>query len=179
MVKRPTPPGIHGQASRRRRAASEYGKQLAEKQRIKLMYVIRERQIKKYIKEAIASSGDTRENLMRRLEMRLDNVVFRLGWAKSRSMARQLVNHGHIFVNGKRVSIPSYEVKKEQTISMSPRIRKSNLTKDLSDLLKKYEAPVWLALDRQKIEAKVQGVPSAGELGNLNQVGMVIEYFSR
>ncbi len=178
MVKRPNPPGIHGGA-KRRGGASEYGRQLAEKQRIKRMYGIRERQFKNYVKAGVASKGDTRENLMQKLEARLDNVVFRLGWAKSRALARQLVNHGHILINGKRVSIPSYLVKKDEIISLGPRIKKSNLMKDLAELLKKYQAPSWLSLDKEKMEAKVQSIPAADELGDLNKIGMVVEFYSR
>ena len=109
MVKRPQPPGIHGKRARRG-GTSEYGKQLAEKQRLKIIYGLRERQFKKYVKEAMAKKGDSREILSRKLEMRLDNIIFRLGWARSRSLARQLVGHRHILVNGKRVNIPSYVV---------------------------------------------------------------------
>jgi len=178
MVKRPDPPGIHGK-SRRRGAGSEYGRQLAEKQRLKRIYGLRERQFAKYVKEAIDDKSDTREALLRLLEMRLDNVVFRLGWAKSRTMARQLVNHGHIIVNGKKVSIPSYQTKKNQIIHLSKKIRESNLMKDLGAYLKKFETPTWLALDREKIEGKILAEPVAQELGDLNPAGLVIEFYSR
>ncbi len=178
MVKRPSPPGIHG-AAKRRGASSEYSRQLSEKQKIKKTYGIRERQFKNYIKAAVAAKGDTRENLMQALEVRLDNIVFRLGWAKSRALARQLVNHGHILVNGKRVSIPSYRARKDEIVALGQKIRKSNLMKDLAELLKKYQAPSWLSLDKEKMEAKVQIIPSADELGDLNKVGMVVEFYSR
>jgi len=178
MVKRPSPPGIHG-AARRRGASSEYSRQLSEKQRIKKMYGIRERQFKNYVKAAVAACGDTRENLMQMLEIRFDNVVFRLGWAKSRALARQMVNHGHILINGKRVSIPSYRVRKGEIIALGQKIRKSNLTKELAELLKKYQTPSWLSSDNEKFEAKVQNIPSADELGDLNKVGMVVEFYSR
>jgi len=181
MVKRPDPPGIHGKGSKRKRRGgiSEFGKQLAEKQRLKRIYGISERQFKKYVKEAMTAKGDTREILMRRLEMRLDNILFRLGWARSRTMARQLVSHGHILINEKRVSIPSYQVKKDQVISLGPKIRQSNLMKDLSTLLKRFEAPVWLASDKDKIEAKVLNQPTADDLGDLNIAGLVAEFYSR
>jgi len=179
MVKRPNPPGVHGASAGRRGGASEYGKQLAEKQRLKAIYHIPERQFKKYVKEAIAKKGDTREELMRKLEMRLDNVVFRLGWAKSRLLSRQLVNHGHIFVNGKRVDIPSYQVKKNQIISLGQKIKKSNLMTDLPSMIKKYEPPAWLALNKETLEAKVLAEPSVEDLGDLSSVGMVVEFYSR
>jgi len=178
MVKRPNPPGIHGKA-KRRGGASEFGKQLAEKQRMKRIYGISERQFKKYVKEAMVAQGDTREILLRKLEMRLDNVVFRLGLARSRTMARQLVNHGHILVNGKRVSIPSYQVKKDQVISVNAKIKESNLMKDLAAILKKYETPSWLSLEKEKIEGKILGIPAADDLGDLNPAGLVAEFYSR
>lgn len=180
MVKRPNPPGIHGnRRGKRRGGISEFGKQLAEKQRLKRIYGIGERQFNKYVKEAVAAKSDTREILLRRLESRLDNVIFRLGWAKSRAMARQLIGHGHILINGKRVNIPSYEVKKDETLALIPKIKASGLMKDLPAVLKKYEAPAWLSLDKEKIEAKVLNQPSADELGDLNPVGLVVEFYSR
>ncbi|MBI4708818.1 MAG: 30S ribosomal protein S4 [Candidatus Portnoybacteria bacterium] len=179
MVKRPDPPGIHTRSRRKGRGGmSEFGKQLAEKQRVKRIYGILERQFSKYIKESTAAIGDTREILLRKLEMRLDNVVFRLGWAKSRNMARQLVNHGHIFINGKRVDIPSYRVKKDQILTLGS-IKESNLMKDLPAALKKYETPIWLSLDKEKLEAKVLSEPSVEELGDLNPIGLVVEFYSR
>lgn len=177
MVKRPNPPGIHGK--RKKRSISEYGKQLAEKQKIKRIYGILERQFKKYAKEAMAKEGDNRELLMKKLEMRLDNVVFRLGWAKSRTMARQLVSHGHILVDGKRVNISSFRVRKGQIISLSEKIKKSNLMKDLEVVIKKYETLSWLALDKEKIEGKILNEPGPQDLGDLTQVGLVIEFYSK
>jgi len=178
MVKRPNPPGIHGK-TKRRRGGSEFGKQLAEKQKIKRIYGISERQFKKYVKEAMAAQGDTREILLRKLEMRLDNVVFRLGLARSRTMARQLVNHGHMLVNGKRVSIPSFQVKKDQVIAVNTKIKESNLMKDLPTILKKYETPAWLSLEKEKIEGKILGIPATDDLGDLNSAGLVVEFYSR
>lgn len=179
MVKRPDPPGIHGKARKRRGGTSEYGKQLAEKQKIKRIYGIRERQFKKYVDEAMATQGDTREILLKKLETRLDNVIFRLGWAKSRIMARQLVSHGHILINGKRISIPSYQIKKDQIISLNPKIKESDLMKDLPTILKKYETPQWLMLEKEKIEGKILNIPSAADLGDLNLAGLVVEFYSR
>ncbi|MFH0852498.1 MAG: 30S ribosomal protein S4 [bacterium] len=180
MVKRPDPPGIHGKGGRKRRGGgSEYGKQLAEKQRVKRTYGVLERQFAKYVRDAIAEKKDTREIFMRRLETRLDNVVFRLGWAKSRAMARQLVNHGHILVDDKRVDIPSYQTKKGQIIKLRPRIKESNLMKDLVATLKKYETPAWISLDKEKLEGKILNVPTAEDLGDLNPASLVVEFYSR
>lgn len=179
MVKRPEVPGIHKKGRKGRGGVSEYGKQLTEKQKIKRMYGVGERQFKKYAKEAMAEKGDTREILLRKLEMRLDNVVFRLGWSRSRSGARQLVNHGHVLINGKRVSIPSYLTKKGQIIGLNEKIKKSNLMKDLSTILKKYEPPVWLALDKEKLDGRILDAPTVIDLGDLNPVGFVVQFYSR
>ena len=178
MVKRPYPPGIHGKTGRRG-GLSEYGRQLKAKQRVKKTYGILERQIRKYFEEAHAQKGDTRENLMRKLELRLDNVVYRLNWMKSRASARQLVNHGKILVNGKRVDIPSFQVKTGMTITLNERIKKSRLMENLATSLKKYEPPKWLALDKEKMEAKVWGAPDADDLGDLSPIGMIVEFYSR
>lgn len=179
MVKRPNLPGIHGRRRQRRGGVSEYGKQLSEKQRIKLIYGIRERQFKKYVKGAVGRKGDSRENLMQSLEMRLDNVVFRLGWMRSRAAARQLVNHGHVFVDGKRVTIPSYQTKKNQVISLGQKIRKSDLLRDLDAILKKYQPPSWLSLDKEILQGKILNEPAGEELGDLTPVGLVVEFYSR
>ncbi len=178
MVKRAYRPGIHGKRGKRR-GISEFGRQLLEKQRLKKIYGVLERQLKRYFREARAQKGDARENLMRKFEMRLDNVVFRLGWMKSRSAARQLVAHGHILLNGKRVNISSYEVKAGDIIGLREKIKKSRLTENLAASLKKYETPKWLSLDKEKIEAKVLAVPGVDDLGDLAPVGLIIEFYSR
>lgn len=179
MIKRPDPPGIHKKGRKGRGGLSEYGKQLAEKQKIKRIYGIGERQFKKYVKEAMAERGDTREILLRKLEMRLDNIVFRLGWVKSRNAARQLVNHGHILINGKRVNIPSYQTKKGQVIVLGGKIKNSDLMKDLPTILKKYEPPAWLSLDKETLDGKILDAPSVIDLGDLNPAGFVIQFYSR
>lgn len=178
VAKRPTPPGIPGKNTRRG-GLSEYGRQLMQKQKLKKAYGIFERQMHKYFIEARTKKGDTRENLMRRLEMRLDNVVFRLGWAKSRAAARQLVNHGHVLINGKRVSIPSYQVKKGERLSLTDRTNKSKLTENLLSLLKKYQAPAWLSQESEKIEGQVLDEPSGEDLGDVSSVGLIVEFYSR
>ncbi|TSC53695.1 MAG: small subunit ribosomal protein S4 [Parcubacteria group bacterium LiPW_39] len=179
MVKRAYPPGVHGKGGRSRRGVSEFGRQLLAKQRIKKIYGILERQLKRYFREAQAQKGDARENLMRKFEMRLDNVIFRLGWVKSRSGARQLVSHGHIWVNSQRLDIPSYEVKVGDTITLQEKIKKSKLVENLTAVLKKYEAPKWLVSDKEKVEAKVLSAPAVDDLGDLTPIGLIIEFYSR
>lgn len=178
VAKRPYPPGMTGKNTRRG-GLSEYGRQLMQKQKIKKIYGVLERQLKKYFKEARAKKGDARENLMRTFEMRLDNVVFRLGWTKSRAAARQLVNHGHVTIGGKRVSIPSYQVKKGQIIGLTERTIKSKLTENLLASLSKYEAPTWLVRQSDGFEAKVLGSPTSEDLGDITPIGLIVEFYSR
>lgn len=178
MVKRPYPPGMTGKNTRRG-GLSEYGRQLMQKQKIKKVYGIFEKQLKKYFKEARSRQGDTREILMRKFEKRLDNVIFRLGWSRSRAAARQMVNHGHVAINGKRVSIPSYAVKKNQVIGLTDRANKSKLTENLLAFLKKYEPPTWLFQEPDKIEAKVLGEPGVEDMGDITPIGLIVEFYSR
>lgn len=180
VAKRPYAPGAKGSGKNTRRGGlSEFGRQLMQKQKVKKIYGVFEKQLKKYFKEAQAQKGDARENLIRKFEMRLDNVMFRLGWAKSRAAARQLVNHGHVAINGKRVSIPSYQVRKGESISLTEKTMKSKLTENLLASLKKYEAPTWLAQEQNKLEAKVLAAPTADELGDVSSIGLIVEYYSR
>ena len=181
IVRRAYAPGLHGAQRKkgRRGGSSEYGRQLAGKQKMKRLYGIFERQFKKYFLEASRGKGDNRENLMKILEKRLDNVIFRLGFAKSRAAARQLVSHGHILVNGRRLNIPSYSVKVGDALALKERIRKSKLFENLASSLKKYEAPKWLILDKEKLEAKVINEPTAEDLGDLASIGLIVEFYSR
>lgn len=177
MVKTPYPPGIHGR--KRQRELSEYGKQLIEKQRIRNTYEVLEKQFKNYVLTAMREKGDNRENLMRKLEMRLDNAVYRLGFAKSRASAKQIVGHGHILINNRRVDIPSYQVKVGNIISLREKDKKSVLFENLKVSLKKYEPSSWLSLNKEKLEAKVISQPTIDDVKDLAGIGMVIEYYSR
>lgn len=179
MVRKAYPPGVRGKSMGQRRKVSEFGRQLMQKQRIKKIYGVLERQFKKYFREAQAQKGDARENLMKKLEMRLDNVVFRLGLAGSRQGARQMVNHGHILVNGKKVTISSYGVKPGEIISLRERTKKSKLVEGIAASIKKQEVPGWMSLDKEKLEAKIVGVPSGDDLGDLAPIGLIVEFYSR
>lgn len=178
MIKKAYPPGPQRKKARRG-GLSEYGRQLIQKKKIKKIYGLTERQLKNYFTAARRQKGDARENLIRRLELRLDNVVFRLGWARSRSTARQLVNHGHVLVNGRRIDIPSYQLKTGDVMTLGARIIKSKFTENLLAILKKHEAPVWLAPENDKIEARVLGLPEDADLGDLAMMGLIIESYSR
>jgi small subunit ribosomal protein S4 len=174
-VRRQSRPGVHGAS--RQRAKSEYGQQLAEKQKIRFSYGLREAQMRKIFEMASKNIGVTGKMIIQMLESRLDNAIFRLGLAPSRSVARQLINHGHIIVNGKKVTIPSYSVKINDKISIRPQSKDHNAFKDLPESLKKYNAPVWLNLDPDKMEGKV--VAAAVDDDFPFDVNMVVDFYSK
>ena len=173
-VRRPVRPGMHGKS---RRSLSEIGEQLMEKQKIKFSYGIRESQMKKIFLKAAEKRGVTGETIIQLLERRLDNAVFRLGLAPSRSVARQLVGHGHIIVNGRKVTIPSFSVVIGDKIGMRPASKEHPIFKEMTETIKKYEPPVWLNLNKETLEGKVVGLPKDLEMAF--DVNMVVDYYSR
>ncbi len=178
-VKRMYPPGVHGKAFARR--GSEYGQQLKSKQKVKNMYRMYERQFKNWVQEAMDSKLETGEYLVRRLEHRLDNVIYRSGISQSRDQARQVVNHGHIFVNGKRVSIASFEVKIGDVIKVREESKKSKYFSSLApQWIKKQGTPAWLQVDTDNFIVTVQGVPNAADSGiDGGDLQSLIEFYSR
>ncbi len=176
MVRRPYAPGVHGKARRR---FSEFAQQLSEKQKVKRAYGISERQFSNYFKEVLSQRGNKEELLVQKLERRLDNVIYRLGWASSRRTARQIVNHGHILVKGRKLDIPSYQVKEKDIITIKASSQKLGIFQDLKNRLKKYEAPAWLSLDKQKLEATVKGSPTVDNFDNVGELNRIIEFYSR
>ena len=181
MVKRSYPPGQ--KKKRRTRALSEYGEELREKQKLKKWYNLDERQFRKYVKKVLESHQGGEKDvlilLIKTLESRLDNVVFRLGIAASRPQARQLISHGHFLVNSKAVNNPGYLVKKGDKIKISSSSRKKIIFQNLPTLLKKRELPSWISLDVEKIEGKVIGAPSLEEAVLPAEVSLIFEYYSR
>ena len=180
--RKPYPPGIHGRAGgKKRRNSSEYGSQLKEKQRLKFSYGLREKQFANYIRSAIKQKAmNTVEAVFNFLESRLDNVVYRLGFASTRASARQLVGHGHIFVNGKKVSIPSYKTKVGDEISIRTQSSQKGVFKDLDVKIKKHEAPAWIALDREKRAGKIVSIPGGSDdLFSTFNINPIVEYYSR
>ncbi|MEK7555266.1 MAG: 30S ribosomal protein S4 [Patescibacteria group bacterium] len=176
MIRRPYKPGIHGKG--RHRALSEYGQQLLEKQRIKASYGLKETQMRNIFKKALSKTGATvGEIIIKSLERRLDNAIFRLGFASSRVVARQLINHGHFSVNGRKITIPSFQVKPNDIISIRPSSANLLIFKNLSDIIKKYEAPDWLAIDKEKIEGLVVSLPKDIEMPF--DINLVVDYYSR
>lgn len=180
MIKRAFPPGQKGK--RRPRPLSEYGKELREKQKLKNWYNLREKQFSNYVKSILAkkqSKEDPSILLVRKLENRLDNTVFKMGFAISREQGRQLVCHGHFFVNGKRVDIPSYAVKKGDIVSIRPNSRKAVIFKDTASVLKKYKPPSWVNVDATKLEGQVVGDPSLEEASLPVDIQLIFEFYSK
>lgn len=180
MVKKPYAPGE--KRKRRSGALSEYGKELKEKQKLKNWYNLEEKQFRKYVKKVLESRGkveDASALLVRKLECRLDNIVFRLGFAVSRAQARQLISHGHFLLNEKPVDIPSIELKKGDKINVHPSFQKSPFFRDITSALKKHKTPSWLELDVKKFEGKVVGEPSLEEVAPPAEIPVIFEFYSR
>lgn len=173
---RPTPPGEHGQA--RQRKQSEYGMQLREKQKARRAYGIIEKQFHRYFEEAERQRGITGVNLLILLERRLDNVVFKLGLGKSRAHARQLVNHGHIRINGKKVNIPSYLVEVGDEISIRERSAESEHFKALREGTGRI-IPKWLTFDAPNLKASVTAKPQREDVDLTIQEHLIVELYSR
>jgi len=179
MVRRAYPPGVHGQ-KKRRRARSEFGEQLAMKQKIKRIYGVLEKQLKKYFKDVKNKPGVTGDLLMQKLEMRLDNANFRAGFATSRQQARQLVRHSHFTVNGKRMNMPSYEVKVGDVIGVKAGKLKKEYFKNTEEAMAGRQNVLgWLEVDIQQKMIKIKSKPTKDDVGMELDVQMAIEYYSR
>lgn len=174
--RRPFPPG---QRSTRRRKVSDRGLQWREKQKGRSVYGILERQFRKYYEEAVRKHGVTGEILLRTLETRIDNVVYRLGFADSRSQARQLVLHGHITVNGRKTGIPSHVLKPEDTVAWTSRGQKSEYFKVVSETVASKAIPSWLNLDITNMSGRVLTLPEVEEIGAKFNPSTIVEYYSR
>ena len=180
MIKRAYPPGQ--KRKRRTSPPSEYSKELKEKQKLRNWYNLREKQFKNYVKIVLEKRGkseDTSMSLVKLLESRLDNVVFKLGFAASRVQARQLVSHGYFLVNGKATNIPSRQIKKKDTISLKPQKVKKNITKEIKALIKKQKPPKWLKLNTAKLEGSVIGVPTVEDAALPVEISAIFEFYSR
>ncbi len=179
VTKKPYPPGIHGHKPTGK--LSEFGQQLKAKQKVRNIYRLLEKQFKSYIKTSVASRKEPYGTILNALEHRLDNVVFRMGLAQSRDQARQLVNHGHILVNGRKVSIPSAKVSIGDTISIREGSKKSPFFMNLvPQWLPKYDPPSWIQLDKDKMTASVRGQATPEESGiQVGDLQAIIEFYSR
>lgn len=177
IARRNYPPGIHGPKGHPR--MTEYGKQLREKQKAKRIYGLLERQFRNYFKKAFAKTGDTGELFVQFLETRLDNTVFRSGFAVTRQQARQIVSHGHILVNGKKVNIPSYQVKQGDVISVREKSKKAPLFKDFEKRTQPDHIPEWLSCDAKTMSCKVISKPTLEQTQPLFDVKAIVEFYSR
>lgn len=166
-----------GNANRRRKV-SEYGIQLKEKQKVKFIYGVLEKQFHKYYLKAAHMKGITGDNMLQLLELRLDNVVYRLGLAKTRRMARQVVGHGHIRVNGKKVDIPSYSVKVGDVITLRPASAEKEMFKSLREGTSVL-TPKWLTFDAQNLTGTVNALPAREDIDLQVQENMIVEFYSR
>ena len=171
-----TPPGYH---SARRRKPTEYAIQLREKQKARRIYGVLERQFRQHYKEAARKAGATGEALVRILEMRLDNVVYRLGLAESRAQARQLVNHGHIAVNAKKTDIPSYITKVGDVVSIRTGSRENDYFKLIAKDLTRKATPAWLTLDAQQMSGKVVAAATRADADTGLEDQLIVEFYSR
>jgi small subunit ribosomal protein S4 len=185
MVKKPYPPGMK---AKRRKKMSEYNRQLREKQKLRNWYNLDESQFRSYIKEVLKKRGTTSKEgeavhvptlLIQKLESRLDNMVLRMGFADSRSQARQIVSHGHVLVNGKKVNISSYQVKIGDEIKINPKSIQKEVFKNIVLNLNKKELPSWVSVDIKKLEGKVENLPLLEDVSPPVEISMIFEFYSR
>ena len=178
VEKRSVPPGVHGR--RRRPKERAYGQQLREKQKVRRIYGVLERQFRNYFKKAAGMPGKTGENLLVSLELRLDTMVQRMGFASSRAQARQLVLHGHVQVNGKRVNIPSAAVSVGDEVALVEKMKKNLVVLAAVEQAARAMPPTWLEVDREALTAKVKDLPKREELvtPEMNEQ-LIVELYSR
>lgn len=168
-----------GEAGRKRVKESEYRMQLREKQKTKRLYGLLEKQFHHYYEMASRQQGVTGENLLRILESRLDNVVYRLGFAKSRAEARQQVRHGHIYVNGRRVDIPSFRVRPGDLVSVAPKAREMLVIKSALISNERVQVPAWLEVDIEKLQGSVLSLPTRDQIDADIREQLIVELYSK
>ncbi len=174
--RRPTPPG---QQTRGRRKITEYGLQLREKQKMRRFYGILETQFRNYYKKAAMQPGVTGENLLRLLERRFDNVVYRLGLGASRAEARQLIRHGHFTINGRKVNIPSYQVRVGDVIGVKERSKSTPRIQELLERAAEGTTPAWLEYDADQVQGRVLSLPERDQIDIPVQEHLIVEMYSR
>lgn len=174
--RRPYAPGDHGQG---RSKVSQYGLQLREKQKVKRIYGLMEKKYRRYFEMAERAKGVTGENFLQLLERRIDNVVYRMGFATSRREARQFVLHGHIYVNDKRVGVPSYQVDVGDEIKVKDSSRKSKRFKEVFELNSELTPPGWLSVNLEKAEGKIISLPEREDIDYPVEEHLIVEYYSR
>jgi len=180
FIKRPYPPGP--KKKRRGRPLSEYGKELSEKQKLQNYYGLREGQFAKYVKNVLAKRGQVEDAtlfLAQQLESRLDNVVFKAGFARSRAEAREMVSHSHFLVNGKPVNIASFKTKKGNTIALKDGKKNKEFFKLILGQLKNYQAPAWLKINKDNLSVVVESQPTLDDIGLPVDISSIFEFYSR
>ena len=178
LEKRPYPPGVHGRTRRRTNGNGEYLEQLQEKQKARFSYGLTERQFRTVYEEASRRPGVTGENMLRYLELRLDNVLYRAGWASTRAQGRQFVSHGHVLVNGKRVNIPSFRVSKGDLIEIREKTRNNAIVQWNSDVLDR-SAPKWLEKGDHDFAIKIYGEPLREQIDVPLREQLIVELYSK
>ena len=168
-----------GERHLRRPRVSDRGTQLKEKQKARFTYGVLEHQFRRYFEQAQKSPGATGEALLQVLERRLDNVVFRLDIAESRAQARQLVNHGHITIGGRKVSIPSYQVKEGEAIGWKESSQAREFSKALAASMPRKSVPTWLTIDTKELIGRINHLPQPDEIDNTIDTRMIVEYYSK
>ena len=174
LRKRQSKPGVHGAKFGKK---SEYGRQLDEKQKLRFVFGVSEKQLQKYFKKAVSQQGDTGENLLRLLERRVDNIIYVSQFAVTRMQSRQMVNHGHFKLNGRRIDIPSMMLRAGDKVELNSKVADSELYKGL-DKLKDY-APKWLKVDLKKLTVEVLALPEKDDLEKSIDSQLIVEYYSR
>ena len=180
VTRRAYPPGK--KAKRRPSQLSEFGKELREKQNLKNWYNLGERQFGNYVKEILSRKSkvaDAAVSLVQKLETRLDNAIFRMGFASSHDQARQFASHGHFIVNNRVVTVPSYHLKLGDKITFRPSSKGKKVFENLSSALKKQKAPSWLKVDIEKLEGEVVGLPTLEDANPIAEISSIFEYYSR
>ncbi len=180
MERRAYPPGQHGRGGTfRRRRSSDYSRQLRAKQKARRVYGVLERQFRRYYREALRRPGITGENLLILLETRLDNVVYRMGFADSRAQARQLVQHGHLDVNGRRAKAPSALLKPGDVVSVRQRSRRLNYFREMTAVLEQRNIPDWLTIEPSQLSGRVLTLPTREAIDQPFDEMLIVEYYSR
>jgi small subunit ribosomal protein S4 len=176
VKRRPQAPGMHGA---KRKKISDFGQQLREKQKARRIYGILEKQFRKTYESARRAEGATGENLLQLLELRLDNVVYKLGFADSRKQARQLVRHGHFNVNGRKTDVPSFTTKIGDVVELRPASRQKEYFKMVADVFGKKDVPEWLGQDASQMNGRVLTVPTRAQVEASVEEQLIVEYYSR
>lgn len=176
--RRSYPPGLHGRQGQFRRKESDYKLQLREKQKVRRLYGVFERQFRRYFRQAQRQKGLTGANLLTILESRLDNVVYRLGLAASRAQARQLISHGHFDVNGRKTNVASFQISIGDTITVRDKSKKSAYFKEAADNIDEGRVPDWLSLDVKGLSGQVLGLPTREHIDVTLNEQLIVEYYS-